>query len=666
MPVIKSSSIFPEHDNLYFHLPNYLFFSNSFLHRFGIPLWYPANGGVPIGITSISLFPLVPHRLIGYLLYVFFPKEPLVMYKVTLICGMLLVSIGWWFFLFKITYSKPAATFGTLMILLGGTGITIFHQEQILATITWIPWILLTLTRVTKEIKSILILFVLLGFSVTIHYPQIQLILFSSVFFALTLTGKINLVYPLNVKKIFLLLLAIALFILAASPLLYIYNNKDDLSSPVRKNEGIKIESLSDYVRINKMQNSSADFFYLKNYIRPQVNIPDDQFVFFVTITGIIFAVIGLIFQFKMAIYGVTILFFCIWAALGVNGYFAQLLYLVNFPFIVYFRQWYHFVPIVNLCLSFLGALGFSSFLVFFSQKIKSRKKMLKNLVKGILIGSIFILMIYEGERYLGYYIKNHLSRVSVKILRFNRSSFLSLLKTGWISQDWIEKNLRIFSSNPFYYPLITYTDWFKLSKLLDTDKYKVPFAVTLIYNDIALSGVSKDRTLKSFCDSGVHEYGAFATVHFDRLEELNRSFPKICVLKKDTLFSDLNKSESVKNLFFSKENYVITPKGAHLRGSIQSASLVVFPFAYKLDLRAYLNSEKVETYSIFNGAMTGIIVPKGEFYIDLIMPLSAYQFTLLIQTVLLVFVFVFSFYLYRRKRFSTNGIRISGMDERD
>jgi len=154
-PVIKAINIFPAHDNLTRHFVNYLYFSNSLLNGYGFPHWYPFEGGVPVGVTSIQLFSFLPHRLLGYAFYIFFPFEPITAYKVNLISGMLIFSIGWWFFLYSYTQSKISATFGVLMILLGGTGITILHQEQILATITWIPWILLAIIKLRKNYKFI-------------------------------------------------------------------------------------------------------------------------------------------------------------------------------------------------------------------------------------------------------------------------------------------------------------------------------------------------------------------------------------------------------------------------------------------------------------------------------------------------------------------------------
>ncbi len=163
-------------DNIFYQMPDYVYFANSLLHVFAFPRWLPWGGGVPIGLTLVPFFNFLPHRLLGYLLYILLPFSPAEKYTLTILLGMIITGIGWWLFLYNLTGSRYSATFGSLMIFWGGTGITIFHQEQILATMVWMPWIALTILQIRKNFNYILVLAILLGFSMTVHQPPIYTI----------------------------------------------------------------------------------------------------------------------------------------------------------------------------------------------------------------------------------------------------------------------------------------------------------------------------------------------------------------------------------------------------------------------------------------------------------------------------------------------------------
>jgi len=68
------------------------------------------------------------------------------------------------------------------------------------------------------------------------------------------------------------------------------------------------------------------------------------------------------------------------------------------------------------------------------------------------------------------------------------------------------------------------------------------------------------------------------------------------------------------------------------LKGANPSASFIVMPFSYKFRLMATLNGRPIDTYPVFNGGLTGVIVPEGPFELELSMPFSWYYPAVLLQ----------------------------------
>lgn len=463
LPVVTSQTVYPAHDNLERHLTNYLYFANSLEHGFGIPRWYPFDGGTPIGPTSAFMFPLIPHRLLGYLLYIALPLPPVTLYKINLVCGMLLAGAGWWLFLRKFTNSRPAAAIGTLMLLLGGSGITIFHQEQILATMAWLPWLMLALLKAKEDARFLMAAAIFAGFCVNLHNPHNHALSFIFLFLALLLTSKVfKFIQDLiKQKKGHYLFLSAMLFALAASPAVYVTKTQSAFSAPHRGYEEIKADNFQEYLRLNKAHASSATAAYLKNYIQPRTDVIDDQYAFFVTRTGLWLSALGLIFAFKTTLCVTIILLFCLWAVLGINGQFAQVLYLLKFPFITYFRQWYHFVPMINFCLSALGAWGTASFFSFLSKRIPQNKKTFKIMLTGMLTLGVCAAIYYEGRQYFAVYTAKHLRHISRNLPRPDKNEYLHLLKEDWFSRHWMEQSINapLPADVP---PILVYKDWYK------------------------------------------------------------------------------------------------------------------------------------------------------------------------------------------------------------
>lgn len=615
-PVVNDSTVLPIHDNILDHLPNYRYFSGSLQHGFGFPLWSPFLGGIPIGVTALSFFYYLPHRILGYVFALLLPFDIITLYKMTLAAGALIMGCGWWLVLHKLTGSRPAATFGLLMILLGGTGITVFHQEQILSSTVWVPWTVLVLLKLRENQGYALPFCVLLGFLMTVTYPQLQILAILFLFLALALSGNLDRALVIMVlKKKTTLLVGAVLFFLAASPTVYMYVVQDAFSSPVRNTEDLRITSYDEYLRVNKMQVSSAPFEYLANYVSPQRLVSDDQFAFFVTVTGLVFAALGLVLHFRKSIAALIFTLLCAWATLGINGYIAQFLFLIRFPAIGYFRQWYHFVPMVNFGLSVLGAFGFSAVFSFFP----NRTTWAGIIIRFSAIALVFSAVFFEGSGYFKSY-SEKMIRSDILLQKQSKDAYINALSRGGL--------------NPAR-PLMALKEWTRLKEICPDVVVARPFVTNAVFNEEIPAAATRD-VIRKFCSAGLSDFGVVADIPSAE-ESLP---PDMHNLRMNSV--DAPGMERIGGPRFSG-GYFFTPRGAVLQGSSGTSCLAVFPFGYKLKMRALLDGKSVKTYPVYGGAMTGVMAPPGWFTIELSMPLSAYEFSVLIQALLLIYIVVFS-----------------------
>jgi len=250
------------------------------------------------------------------------------------------------------------------MVLLGGSGLTVFHQEQALATMLYWPWIVLSLLKSRSNINFLPVFGALCGLALSTHYPHIHLIglIFLAgsiaIFHRREAAGCIR--YWLGARRNIITTIAGALLALAgALPSFYILKNLPDYSSPLRAG-GIVTDTLPEYMRLCQ-PNMSMFPERAKRYLFPLVPIrkdfdyfnrgiekSPDEFAPYVTLTGLAFALAAVIFLRMRA--GAVLLFtmLSLWAMLGVHAKFAQFLFSIHFPAIGGFRQYYHFFPLVK------------------------------------------------------------------------------------------------------------------------------------------------------------------------------------------------------------------------------------------------------------------------------------------------------------------------------
>ncbi len=398
-----------EGDSMWFHEPVFKFIARSFAAGEFLPPWLPQSGGIRIGFFHINFFFSLPHRAAGYFLYSLFPIPPAVLYKIQYLLGTVTFSLGWWMVLRKITGNRTGAFLGVLMISLGGTGIT-FHQEQAVATAYLLPWFVLLLLDSGRRPFCLLAAGTVFGLGLTLHYPQIQSISLALAAAGLAAAGLIRPGALVGSGKRYLLS-ALLLALLAAGPAVYLWRESPRLASGLRKMDiGERPRNLPEYLNLQRGASSAAPAYLLQywqprwsavNGERPPIDV-SDRCAFFVGRPGLILAVVGLILGLPAAgLVGILAAVFAL-LSIGINSPlpFPRYFYQLGIPFFDVFRQWVHFFPMINYCLSLLAAIGISRILGMSGRR---PRRVVTILVAGTVFFQVFDTALY-GRRYLSLF----------------------------------------------------------------------------------------------------------------------------------------------------------------------------------------------------------------------------------------------------------------------
>lgn len=342
-----------------FHVPMFSYMAEHFSAGRVCP-WIASAGGIRTGFVHISDFLTVPHRLTGYFLYTMTGMGAEFAYRLQFILGVLFIGFGWWLVLKKLTGSRYAAFFGALMVMLGGNGMT-FHQEQALATQYLAPWFVLSLMKVRDDRSFILPAAAIAGLGLSTHQPQLQMI-------AMVLTGVVfAAVSPATVRAAWRVrwfgAAAVCLIVLAALPSAYLLHHLPSLVSPMREMDDLlACTTLQQYDVLTGQQIASAPRRYLEQYFMPRFGAESgaDCCAFFVGRPALVMAAAGVALNFRAALVPVFLAACFMVLTLGLNspGMVPRALFLAGVPYINVFRQWYHFFPLLNFCLSAAAAIG--------------------------------------------------------------------------------------------------------------------------------------------------------------------------------------------------------------------------------------------------------------------------------------------------------------------
>ncbi len=451
--LLLDDRLYLPHDNLFYHFPSFLYFANSIAHGFGFPRIDFEWGGSEIAITSISMGYFAPHRLIGYLIYGMTSAGPLFVYKLTLLLGFILNAFGWHLIWARTLPKKEFALLGDLLLFCSGIGITILHQEQVLLTLSWLPWALLFLIRAVQTGRGLPLSGACAGGLMTLHYPQIHvvaLLILSALFLGLKAFG---LGPPCSSGKIRRrsMIAALATFALTITPAIYIMSKKSDYGSPIRGTQDFGASSLEEYTKINELQNSSASIGYLINLGHP-TKANDDKMAFFITRVGFWLACMGLIGIFTYYKEWIFLPFFAAaaaWATSGIHGELPQILFRLHVPTIPLFRQWYHFFPYLLISLITMSCLGLATL-----ARIADRRR-IPRAVGFIAIGTIALSAGLESSVYYTHYLHRECLHKQQVIPRFPPAEYLALINRGSLHglvTDWIPGALVAFKEDIVFF----------------------------------------------------------------------------------------------------------------------------------------------------------------------------------------------------------------------
>ncbi|MEA1928791.1 MAG: hypothetical protein U9N73_11355, partial [Candidatus Auribacterota bacterium] len=558
------------------------------------PQWFAANGGVRIGFFHINLISTLPGRVLAYYLLSFTPISTVVIYKIQYLASVLLMGFGWWMALKQLTRSRLAAYFGTLMVIMGGTGIT-FHQEQVLGVTCYIPWFVYSILKIRDDTRYIFPAVTLFGLGLTVYYPQINLLSMG------TLAVLLSIFYPVFLKKIFReqkkrAYLLPVLFILAILPSIYILYYNSNLTSSIRTEKAMYFpKDYSEYILLNRAGGeTSALPSYLLQYLNPTVQVADiegygempDRCSFFVGRIGLLMVLFGIILKPHRAIPIIILLICSVALALGINFPLPipRYLFLIRVPTIALFRQWLHFFPLINFCLSALAAIGFAAFLNFARRKSNI---MLSAVVPIILFLQIAELSFYDLKYCFEFQTTEAITNMEDNF--FNRRDYAGI--------HWFQYKNR--------------------HRLYHTCPEAIPTGTYLTTNTITVDGGEEDE-----------------------LEKIRL----ILTMESDQTVIDtpmkgmIQANKQIKNLPCPA---TANSRGLKVRVSAPGAALLVTPLNYDLGATAFLDDEETPLIRV-NGALSGVVVPKGYHRVSFIIPWDIYWFLVWIQWVLYLFIALF------------------------
>ncbi len=598
LPFLASRDL-PGWDSWFFHFRAFRYVADAIAHGHVFPEWFQTGGGIRIGFYHVNLFPFLPHRIIGYLLYSILPISIVIAYKLQYILGVILMCFGWWLVLMELTHCRYASFFGALMIMMGGTGIT-FHQEQALATTYLMPWFVLSLLKLRDNASYVLPTVVLFGLGLSTHYPQIQLISMGLVFLFMIIS------YPHLIKKAipkrkWLIPVLLLLFILAILPSFYIYINIDNLASPLRGKENICQRTYDEYIHFVRKDHSYASPKYYMQYIKPIFKRPRgfDRCSFFVGRIALILALFWILTQFRRSVLIILLLAIFTLLTLGVDSIvpIPRYLYLIRFPFIEVFRQWFHFFPMVNFCLSAMAALGFASLIRY----LRPRSALLFSAsLAFVLFFQIADLAIYDMK-------------------------YINAYRVTGESIEKFDIPDRFSSKAVTYLTLFQYKNRFKLSRFCP---HAIPTESFLTTNIVGVLG-GPHREFQRVCKMALKKDAPI--VINSPLPALSRIYSpgKEIISKKCAAKIQYNK------LLFN----VMAPQPA----------LVATPLNYDLGPKAYVDGREVKVYRV-NSALSGILVKKGDREVTLSIPSDLYLPTVIINILLHIFLALFFIVAMRKE----------------
>jgi hypothetical protein len=151
----------------------------------------------------------------------------------------------------------------------------------------------------------------------------------------------------------------------------------------------INQQTWADYNQLNggnsKSSKTSAPPQYFNQFVS-KISGNKDKALFYISILGFLFFITGSVycaFKLRALLFPVLLLFLC---TLGIHWEIPRVLFHLKFPTIQFFRQWYHFGPVLILSMALVSSLGFYFLLDLV-------KKFNKGLLPSVVMVAIFTII---------------------------------------------------------------------------------------------------------------------------------------------------------------------------------------------------------------------------------------------------------------------------------
>ncbi len=299
---IFRTNTLPVHDNLFHHLPLFDIVLTS-LNRFKeIPLWLPQiSGGLP-GILFINNFFLLLLTRYPFYLFAFLTQGPidsLFLYKLNSVFTNILFSFSFYLLLRELFPRRAVVYWGVLLALMSGVSTGTLAQEQLSASIFYLPLLLFLSIRFfrTGKISYCILLGLFLGQALCNHYPHlIAYVLFIFSLLTILLFPEVRKVLAADklfwAKRFFGVLLPLAFLVM--SPVLFGFHHYHSQLGSTRRTIGIG----ADYEEIVSARDTNSlspqtllfygwPYAMFDRHSSPQT--PVDRTPYYVGLLGLIF-----------------------------------------------------------------------------------------------------------------------------------------------------------------------------------------------------------------------------------------------------------------------------------------------------------------------------------------------------------------------------------------
>lgn len=364
-------------DNFKIHYSFFVYFAEFLRYLNHVPDWvYTAKGGVWIEPLANNYDFLAPYRIAASLVAWGTNLSLALIYKISFLwLGQGVFLTGIYFLAKRLLGNIPWACALTALAILSPITVGILHQEQVLSSVIYLPYLWLCALEIPRQPRLLILLASLLGLSMNQNYPQQILIYFgvaaiagfiASAEFRKTLN---DLFHRLNRGgEKWIVIIAGFAFLVSASPVLLAFAQyRDLLAAPDRLGGAALLPaSFEDYRHINLIHFTSVlprnlvQYFYAKPLPLPDIG-PLDDILLFLSPCLLLVILIAPAVRFPHRGYQAAMLFGLVVCAVGIYGPLPRLLF-PWFPGIQIFRQWYHFLEMLNPHLLFFAAFVLKAF----------------------------------------------------------------------------------------------------------------------------------------------------------------------------------------------------------------------------------------------------------------------------------------------------------------